>query len=61
LPHPAPKVALMFLVRGNMPLEAVWREFFAAAAQVWCGAVQFGMGVGRCRRGLWRVCLLVAC
>ncbi|KAI3434431.1 hypothetical protein D9Q98_002508 [Chlorella vulgaris] len=34
LPHPAPKVALMFLVRGNMPLEAVWREFFAAAAQI---------------------------
>lgn len=30
----APRVALMFLVRGPMPLERVWREFFATAAEV---------------------------
>lgn len=28
------KVALMFLTRGPMPLELVWRRFFAAAALV---------------------------
>jgi hypothetical protein len=38
LPAAPPKVALLFLCRGNMPLEAVWREFFAAAAQVGGGA-----------------------
>lgn len=34
LPEPPPKVALLFLVRGTMPLEPVWQEFFEAAAQV---------------------------
>ncbi len=34
LPEPPPKVALMFLVRGNMPQEPVWRSFFEAASQV---------------------------
>ena len=28
------QVALLFLTRGAMPLEAVWREFFEAAALV---------------------------
>ncbi|KAL4439715.1 hypothetical protein ABPG75_002716 [Micractinium tetrahymenae] len=34
LPQPPPKVALMFLVRGNMPQEPVWRSFFEAAGQI---------------------------
>ncbi|CAD7702190.1 unnamed protein product [Ostreobium quekettii] len=32
--HVAPKVALMFLGQGPMPLEAVWRAFLEAAARV---------------------------
>lgn len=34
LPNAPPRIALLFLARGNMPLEPVWREFFATAAQV---------------------------
>ena len=29
-----PRVALMFLARGPMPLEQLWREFFISAGQV---------------------------
>ena len=31
---PPPRVALLFLVRGPMPLEPVWRQFFETAALV---------------------------
>jgi hypothetical protein len=34
LPEPAPRVALLFLVRGHMPLEPLWQAFFETAAQV---------------------------
>lgn len=34
LPEPPPRVAMMFLVRGNMPQERVWRAFFEAAGEV---------------------------
>lgn len=34
LASPPPRVALMFLVRGAMPLEPLWRSFFETAAQV---------------------------
>eukprot|EP00884_Botryococcus_braunii_P021242 jgi/Botrbrau1/7801/Bobra.0159s0229.1 len=32
--RPIPKVALLFLSRGPMPLEAAWRDFMEAAASV---------------------------
>ncbi len=32
--HQLPKVALMFLTRGEMPLEPIWADFLAAAAAV---------------------------
>ena len=33
LPEPPPRVALMFLSRGPLPLEPIWQEFFENAAQ----------------------------
>ena len=51
LPEPAPRVALLFLVRGHMPLEPLWQAFFETAAQV--GAARAVAPASVRLSGLW--------
>ncbi len=58
MPGDAPRVALMFLSRGPMPLERVWREFFATAAEACASCVSFVALFLFSARNRFGVCLL---